>query len=674
MKKFISTLIATAIMLSTLPAFADVAVSQNVEDVLIKVKQKIDIPTALTEFESNVYTQSDNTSYEFLWRDTDYKNSVAVTSDIDGRIINLYTHNEDYPTAKISGFSQDEVIEFSNTYLQKILPEMFSDETDVLVADKDSYSVFSDLNFSLTFVREKNGIKVKDNNVSVSGYIGKDKISVNSVNVRLDYDTSFSSVSDSITDYIEKYKAAFPIEMVYYDESSQKDENAPKLIYRFKDFEAGYISAETGEIVTEDKEINELFATANKEAAMDSAGGANRNMLSEAEIKEIEKVASLIGVEQIKKSVKALPYLNFDDSLELTSSRLTNNEKEYFYNLNYEGKDRYFTAKVNAQTGKIINISNYIYGEKSTELSEAQIQQAEKKIQEFANAVAKEELKSSLAQDCTSTNNQVYKVYDRIVNDIKYVGEGICVTFDATNNIVQSYRLNFSDKLFVNPSNAMSDTDAYNKILEIAPIEMVYIKSNGEYALCYTAKNNSIRIDAMNGKPTYKESNNRNFEYADIDGHWAEEAITNLAQIQLGLKGNNFCPNDKITQEDLLRFFFSGMKNSYYLDADTDELYKRLISANVITEAEKAPNASVTRENAFVYMIRLAELERVARLEDIYKVNFADSDKLSEGKLGYAAILSGMGVVCGDGGALRPTDNITRAEAAAMLYKYLLTF
>ena len=220
----------------------------------------------------------------------------------------------------------------------------------------------------------------------------------------------------------------------------------------------------------------------------------------------------------------------------------------------------------------------------------------------------------------------------------------------------------------------MSDTDAYNKILEIAPIEKLYVKSNGEYVLCYTANNSNVRIDAFTGKLTYKESNNRNFEYADIGGHWAEEAITNLSQIQLGLKGENFYPDNKITQEDLFRLFYSGMRNNYYLDATTDELYKRLISDNVITEEEKEPKASVTRENAFVYMIRLAELERVAKLSDIYKVNFADRDKLSEGNLGYAAILSGMGVICGDGGTLRPTDTIPRAETAAMLYNYLLTF
>ena len=94
----------------------------------------------------------------------------------------------------------------------------------------------------------------------------------------------------------------------------------------------------------------------------------------------------------------------------------------------------------------------------------------------------------------------------------------------------------------------------------------------------------------------------------------------------------------------------------------------------MITEEEKNPDGYVTREDAFVYMIRIAGLEKVAKLEDIYKVSYTDGHLISEGKLGYAAILSGMRIINGSGGAVRPLDNITRAEAATMIYKYLLTF
>lgn len=54
-------------------------------------------------------------------------------------------------------------------------------------------------------------------------------------------------------------------------------------------------------------------------------------------------------------------------------------------------------------------------------------------------------------------------------------------------------------------------------------------------------------------------------------------------------------------------------------------------------------------------------------------MDFADGNLLSKGKIGYCAILSGLGVITGDGGYLRPQSNLTRAEAMAMVYKYLLS-
>ena len=91
----------------------------------------------------------------------------------------------------------------------------------------------------------------------------------------------------------------------------------------------------------------------------------------------------------------------------------------------------------------------------------------------------------------------------------------------------------------------------------------------------------------------------------------------------------------------------------------------------MLNKDERNDAAAVSREQAFVYMIRLAGYEKVAALSDIYKVSYADGDQLSDGLIGYAAILSGMGIVAGDGGNLRPKDSMTRAEAAMMLYRYM---
>jgi len=70
----------------------------------------------------------------------------------------------------------------------------------------------------------------------------------------------------------------------------------------------------------------------------------------------------------------------------------------------------------------------------------------------------------------------------------------------------------------------------------------------------------------------------------------------------------------------------------------------------------------------------MAGFEKIAKLENIFKVTYADGDLLSKGKIGYAAILSGLGIICGDGGNIRPLDNLTRAEAITIVYNYLLSY
>ena len=101
-------------------------------------------------------------------------------------------------------------------------------------------------------------------------------------------------------------------------------------------------------------------------------------------------------------------------------------------------------------------------------------------------------------------------------------------------------------------------------------------------------------------------------------------------------------------------------------------MYENFIYDGILTEAEKNPEGQVRREDAFVYMVRLDGLDKVAKLQDIFKVEYADGNLISKGKIGYPAILTGMKVICGSGGKVRPQDEITRAEAAVMVYNYMI--
>ena len=143
--------------------------------------------------------------------------------------------------------------------------------------------------------------------------------------------------------------------------------------------------------------------------------------------------------------------------------------------------------------------------------------------------------------------------------------------------------------------------------------------------------------------------------------------------LKIGLEGEKFNPDAPITQYDLLRLFGAAVYGQSYITYDEEDLYRDMVSMGVIKEEDKNPTAQVLREDAFVYMVRLDGLEKVAKLSDIFKVEYADGNLLSEGKIGYPAILTGMGIICGNGGYLKPKTSITRAEAMVMVYNYMLS-
>ena len=84
MKKFISGILSAAIVMSS-TAFAEV--KSSMENALAAVKDKIEISSDLTEFDSRSdKDQNGNTSYSFTWRDADRTKGLEISCDNLGRI------------------------------------------------------------------------------------------------------------------------------------------------------------------------------------------------------------------------------------------------------------------------------------------------------------------------------------------------------------------------------------------------------------------------------------------------------------------------------------------------------------------------------------------------------------------------------------------------------------
>ncbi len=683
MKKLISVILTVIMLVLPVGALADSATSADIEKVLIVVKTKITVPAELTEFSSYVRERNEKTYYNLEWANEDYSKTMSVSCDGEGRITSYSNYTNDTSGKKISSFTRDEIVSFASSFVSKALPETIRGEDDVLVYDDSSYDARGNMRYSMRFDRRKETVKVKDSYADVTVCEVDGELFIRNMSVSYDYDTEFMSTADTVSDYKEKYKAAFPAELIYRNEYNYyapkgMPKTKPVLVYRIKDDSIGYIDAETGEVIAEDAVENELFKAEEARMTADSAGGSgsSKEILTQQEIEEIGKIEGLLSVADIEKTIKKLPYVEFAGDMVLTSHDLSKYDEDYTYSLYYSNNSdedyRYIRVSADAKTGKIISLyKNSEYSEK--ELSRTQIESAEKKITEFLNVVAQDDIKECDGLESDVYRNKASKHYVRIVNGVKYIDNGINVSFNAEANSVESFNLNFTKAEFENPKNAIGEEDAYGKILEYAPLIPLYIRAGETYKRVFTLDCYNMQIDAVTGEAMEGYLNeSKNYAYKDTEGHWVEEAAEKLAEIQVGFDGDMLNPEQIVTQSEFLKFVASGIYSKHYAEYSDEDLYRLLISDGILTEEEKIPQSPVTREQAFVYIIRFAKIEKVAELSNIYKVSYADGNLLSDGKLGYAAILSGLGVICGDGGYLRPADTLTRAEAVIMLYRYLI--
>lgn len=225
----------------------------------------------------------------------------------------------------------------------------------------------------------------------------------------------------------------------------------------------------------------------------------------------------------------------------------------------------------------------------------------------------------------------------------------------------------------VSPTESISVVIKSAESIKIPEFKAVYtLKSGKPFVLdAYTGN-----VLDYNGKP-YKD--NKAPEYTDISGHFAEEQVKTLARFGIiSFSGPEYRPNEMIVQKDYL-MILSNILDNYYGPVikedseqdDINEMYKQLIREGIIEEGEKSPESLVTREDAVKFIIRALKYREVAEIEGIFIVPFSDEEDIAPVLKGYVAIASGLKIVQGSGGKFYPKNNLTRGEAAVMVYNYL---
>jgi hypothetical protein len=180
-------------------------------------------------------------------------------------------------------------------------------------------------------------------------------------------------------------------------------------------------------------------------------------------------------------------------------------------------------------------------------------------------------------------------------------------------------------------------------------------------------------------------------EFADVRGHWSEKYVNEMGArlVISGIDETNFVPDRQITRGEfaVIAIKALGLKaestGKYFKDVKATDWYSSAVSAayeykllSGYADGSFKPDKAITREEAMSIIAKamkiagigteLSQKDIEAQLE-----KFVDSGKISNWAKQSAAGCVKYGIISGNGGKVRPSDNISRAETATIFMKML---
>ena len=645
--------------------------TQVLEELIGKVKEKIEIPKAFTEFSYNQLGED----YNLVWQDQEGKQgSLDVGCESDGDItsyhLNLY-HTSDSTLAKIDW--ETGKVE-AKAFLNQVVPEY----AKALVL-RESAAPSSNSYYTYVYDLYHEGVKVFDQVVSVN--VSKQTGEIRTFS-GIDYkERTYNANTPKLTLQQAEVSYLKQIELpalynTYYDWKTKKKSSL--LVYELNNRENKGIDAFTGELVTKYKDEDNAYykgaANGVSLSVADKAVGGAAG-LSPSERKAVEETKGLLGLEVILEKVADIfPRVK---SATVTRNNLYQEQETYIRQivLKDEANKVNINLSVDAQTAEIV--SYYFWSD--TLQDKVKYQWSEKDAAAFLSRVAPQEFKETKLvednklvigineeEDMTSINYY----YGRLANGFLVAGEGLNVTYDRCLGEVTAYSKNWSEIGFKSPVGMMSKEKALKNI----GLELVYMEtSQGIYHLVYTTKERNMLLDAFTGKQVdYSgkviEKEEQKF-YTDLKGHPQEALIKKLFDSGIYLKGEKLKPDLSISEEDFLNLLCQVTQGYEPVENDNiSEWYEKITGKANIEKRQ-----TLTRENAVYYMINATAYKKVAGLSELYVYPF--NDKQYDSALrGYISLAYGLKLIPKDEkGLFRPEEALTRAEAFQMMYYLLLS-
>lgn len=294
---------------------------------------------------------------------------------------------------------------------------------------------------------------------------------------------------------------------------------------------------------------------------------------------------------------------------------------------------------------------------------------------------------NSTVEECVADGNFLAEPSDSELCDIvenflkdskkQYVRLIDTDTGDTTENVEWMYGT-YNGKIYVNINNYNIDKPlTVNLEIGGKPVE------NAKELRSQTETGSDIKLEPYSPILLEVEADSVFF---DIIGHWSENEVIKLSDKKIvnGVSASRFEPDRKITRAEFLTLVLKAIdvearaNTISYSDVDPEAWY-----AGVISQAEKIgltnelengtniePNKSITREEIMTVLVKAFEYKGKSITGDADS-SFDDIGNIGEKFEKYVKKAIQMGWIKGDNGKLLPTNLSNRAEAAALIGRFM---
>lgn len=379
-------------------------------------------------------------------------------------------------------------------------------------------------------------------------------------------------------------------------------------------------------------------------------------------------------------------------------------------------EDGYVYASIDAKTGELINFGHddyRIYQQKSY-TPKYTMETAKVKAIGLLKKLAPDKMNQIYYEVYpgidTKTKQRVYNFnFTRLYQGIRVEGNNLSISIDSVTGEVRNYSLNWNTGLDAKLPKFISVNEAKKIWMDRTRIELSYylfqlnkvmqetykgVKSPLIAKLAYRISmkpyDEPIYLDAVTGKWKNFESGKEvllDQPYPDdIKGLSSETALALMLQFKaIDLIDGKAMPAKEVKRGEMIKMLMIAMNGGYYApyyaerkasfaDVAQSSPYfsyvEGALDAKLIDEGENFnPEATITKEELAVWIVRALGYDGLAKHEALFKLNVNDASQVKN--KGQAAITLELGIFQADNNNFAPATVMTRESAAVAFYHFL---